>query len=174
MIRIAYLKDLERIEEIYNEIHTEIEEGRAVIGWIRDVYPTRELAETSIRLREMYVLEEEGEILACGRINRYQGPEYDEAVWRFEADPDEVLVLHTLVVSPKAKRRGCGSQFVAFYEEMARRMGVKVLRLDTNALNLPARSLYQKLGYRETCIVLTCFNGIAGVNLVCLDKRVEA
>ena len=29
MIRKANMADLDRIEEIYNEIHTEIEEGRA-------------------------------------------------------------------------------------------------------------------------------------------------
>lgn len=173
MIRIANLCDLDRIDEIYNEIHAEIEVGRAVIGWVRGVYPTRALAENSIRLREMYVLEREGEILACGRINRYQGAEYDGAHWNFEAAPDEVLVLHTLVVSPRCKGQGCGTEFVAYYENMARREGFSALRIDTNALNLPARALYKKLGYAEACIVPTEFNGIRNVRLVCLDKRVR-
>ena len=172
MIRIANLSDLDRIEEIYNEIHTEIEEGRAVIGWIRGVYPARDIAETSIRLREMYVLEEDGRIVACGRINRYQGPEYNEARWSFDVDPDSVLVLHTLVVSPKEKGRGYGRCFVAFYEDMAAQLGCTALRIDTNALNLPARALYKKLGYTEACIIPTSFNGIDNVMLVCLDKRV--
>ena len=35
-----------------------------------------------------------------------------------------------------------------------------------------ARSLYKKLGYTEACIVYTSFNGIDGVNLVCLDKKI--
>lgn len=172
MIRIASLSDLDRIEEIYNEIHTEIESGRAVIGWIRGVYPTREAAENSIRLREMYVMEQAGEIVACGRINRYQGPEYNDAGWSFEANPDEVLVLHTLVVSPKYKGQGYGTEFALFYENMARREGFKALRIDTNALNRPARAMYKKLGYTQSCIIPTSFNGIEGVNLVCLDKKV--
>lgn len=173
MIRPANLSDLDRIEEIYNEIHDEIESGRAVIGWIRGVYPVRETAETSIRLREMYVMEQQGKIVACGRINRYQGPEYNDAAWSFEAGPDEVLVLHTLVVSPKCAGRGCGTEFALFYEDMARREGFKALRIDTNALNKPARALYKKLGYAEACIIPTSFNGIEGVNLVCLDKKVQ-
>ena len=173
MIRIANLTDLNCIEEIYSEIHAEIEAGRASIGWVRGVYPTREVAENSIRLREMYVMEQDGEIIACGRINRCQGPEYDNAVWSFEADDDSVLVLHTLVVSPKAKGRGYGTRFVAFYEDMARRLGCTALRIDTNAVNTAARALYKKLGYRESCIVPTDFNGIEGVNLVCMDKRVS-
>ena len=171
MIRKANMNDLDRIEEIYNEIHTEIEEGRARIGWTRGVYPARDIAEDSIRRRDMFVMEAEGEIVAAGRINQYQGPEYDEATWSFDADPDDVMVLHTLVVSPRVKGRGYGEAFARFYEDYARQQGCKALRIDTNAINAPARSLYRKLGYTEACIVLTSFNGIDGVNLVCLDKK---
>lgn len=171
MIRKATMQDLDRIEEIYNEIHTEIEEGRARIGWTRNVYPARDIAEDSIRRRDMFVMEVEGKIVAAGRINQYQGPEYDEAVWSFDADPDEVMVLHTLVVSPREKGKGYGTAFALFYEDYARKCGCTALRIDTNAINAPARALYRKLGYTEACIVLTSFNGIDDVNLVCLDKR---
>ena len=171
MIRKANMADLNRIEEIYNEIHTEIEQGRAQIGWTRGIYPTRSDAEESIRRREMFVLEENGEIVASGRINQYQGPEYDNAVWSFDAEPDSVMVLHTLTVSPKHSGRGFGRQFVAFYENHARECGCTALRIDTNAINLPARALYKKLGYAEACIVHTDFNGLNGINLVCLDKK---
>lgn len=172
MIRKANLHDLDRIEEIYNEIHTEIEAGRASVGWTRNIYPTRFDAEDSIRRRDMFVMEEGGKIVAAGRINQYQGPEYDEAVWSFEADPDDVMVLHTLVVSPKEKGKGYGRAFALFYEDYARKQGCASLRIDTQAINAAARALYKKLGYTEACIVHTSFNGIDGVNLVCLDKRI--
>ena len=172
MIRKATLCDLDRIEEIYNEIHTEIEEGRAQIGWTRGVYPARDIAEDSIRRREMFVMEKDGMIVASGRINQYQGPEYDNAVWSFDADPDSVMVLHTLTVSPICKGKGYGTEFVAFYEDFARKSSCTALRIDTNAINSAARRLYAKLGYAEACIVYTSFNGIDGVNLVCLDKRI--
>ncbi|MBP3409735.1 MAG: GNAT family N-acetyltransferase [Clostridia bacterium] len=171
MIRKANMNDLDHIEEIYNEIHTEIEDGRARIGWTRGVYPARDIAEDSIRRRDMFVMEVDGQVVAAGRINQYQGPEYDEATWSFNADPDDVMVLHTLVVSPRVKGRSYGEAFARFYEDYARQQGCKALRIDTNAINAPARSLYRKLGYTEACIVLTSFNGIDGVNLVCLDKK---
>lgn len=171
MIRKAYSRDLDAIAAIYDDIHTEIEAGSASIGWIRSIYPTRATALAAIEAGDMYVLEEDGCILAAGRINQYQGPEYQDAVWNFDAAPEDVLVLHTLVVSPKYKGRGIGTAFVRFYEETARRIGCTVLRMDTNAVNAAARALYKKLGYTEACIVPTDFNGIPGVNLVCLDKR---
>lgn len=171
MIRKAYLTDLDRIEEIYNEIHGEIKAGRAQIGWTQGVYPARDIAENSIRLRDMFVLEEKGKIVASARINQYQGPEYDEARWSFKADPDSVMVLHTLAVSPREKGRGFGTKFVAFYEQFAREHGCTALRIDTQVINAAARALYKKLGYTEACIVHTSFNGIDDVDLVCLDKR---
>ena len=83
---------------------------------------------------------------------------------------DQVCVLHTLVISPRAKRRGLGKKFACFYEEYAAETGCSELRIDTNARNLPARAMYKSLGYREIDVVPTVFNGIPGVNLVLLEK----
>ena len=63
---------------------------------------------------------------------------------------------------------------MAFYEQEAKRRGCRVLRIDTNELNAPARRLYAALGYREVGAVPCVFNGIPDVNLVCLEKAVEA
>ena len=82
------------------------------------------------------------------------------------------MVLHTLVVRPDLAGRGYGRQFVAFYEQYARERGCPCLRLDTNERNAAARRLYAKLGYREAGIIPCVFNGIGGVNLVCLEKKV--
>ena len=110
-------------------------------------------------------------ILGCGVINRIQVDVYAGAPWQYEAPDDTVMVLHTLVIDPAAMRRGFGRQFVAFYEGYARATGCRVLRIDTNERNLAARALYRKLGYREAAIVPTTFNGIAGVELVLLEKE---
>ena len=83
---------------------------------------------------------------------------------------DQVCVLHTLVISPRAKRRGLGRKFVGFYEAYAAETGCTELRIDTNERNLPARAMYKSIGYREIDVVPTVFNGIPGVNLVLLEK----
>lgn len=88
------------------------------------------------------------------------------------APPEQVLVLHTLVVDPTVKGKGYGTAFVAFYEQLARETDRPYLRIDTNARNTPARALYKKLGYTEAGIVAGTFNGIPNVQLVCLEKKV--
>ena len=172
MFRKAEPRDLDAIAAIYDRIHDNEEAGRVTIGWDRAVYPTRATAQASIEAGDMYVEEVDGRIVAAAKINQEQVPEYVGAQWQWEAKEEEVLVLHTLVVDPDLGRGGHGKAFVAFYEDMARQMGCPYLRMDTNVRNTVARSLYKGLGYAEVGIVPCLFNGIPGVNLVCLEKKV--
>lgn len=170
--RKAVLKDLDSISRIYDEIHTEEEAGRAVIGWIRNVYPTSETAQTAILAGDMFVEEDEGQIVAAARINQEQVPVYADAAWQYDVSPEQVMVLHTLVVSPSCKGRGYGTSFVSFYEQYALEHGSPYLRMDTNEKNQAARALYRRLGYTEVSILPCVFNGIKGVQLVLLEKKV--
>lgn len=112
-----------------------------------------------------------GQVAAAAIINRIQVPVYAEVGWLYHAGPDEVMVLHTLVVDPLMAGRGYGTAFVAYYESYAKNNGCPVLRMDTNEKNAAARRLYARLGYREAGIVPCVFNGIKGVGLVCLEKK---
>ena len=87
----------------------------------------------------MYVDDQDGLILAAAKINQTQEPAYFEVSWAYPAPPEQVLVMHTLVVSPAAQGKGCGTRFVEFYMELARQMGCTCLRIDTNARNQTAR-----------------------------------
>ena len=174
VIRQAREADLDAVEAIYDQLHT-LEEQKVIrTGWIRHVYPTRETARAAMALGTLYVLEDEGIVRASAKIDQEQPESYSRANWTLPADVDAVLVLHTLVVDPTLARRGCGRAFVAFYEQEAARRGCTVLRIDTNETNAPARRLYASLGYREVGAVPCEFNGIPNVNLVCLEKAVQA
>ena len=171
MFRKATKQDLPAVAQIYDEIHTEEEKGTTQIGWIRGVYPTRKTAEASLDRGDLFVAEDEGVIVGTAIINRQQVDVYEGADWEYPAKDSEVMVLHTLVISPRVLRRGYGKAFVAFYEGYAREHGCPYLRMDTNARNLRARALYRKLGYKEIGIVPCVFNGIEGVQLVLLEKK---
>lgn len=170
MIRKGVLSDLDAISSIYDAIHDREEAGLSTIGWVRSIYPTRATAEASILAGDMFVLEQEGRIVAAAKINQVQGEEYSATAWTYASPTCKVMVLHTLVVWPDMAGRGIGTQFLAFYEEYAARNDCPYLRIDTNERNIAARALYKKLGYREVGIVPCTFNGIEGVNLVCLEK----
>ena len=173
-VRKATLADIPRIVAIYDRVLTEEESGRAVIGWIRGVYPTRQTALDAWNAGTLFVLEREGVVAAAAKIDQNQVPEYANAQWKNpDAPPEQVMVLHTLVVDPLLAGKGCGTEFVRFYEGHALEHGCRFLRMDTNARNTAARRLYARLGYREAGIVPCVFNGIPNVQLVCLEKTLE-
>lgn len=171
MFRNATMEDLDAIARIYDAIHTREEAGLTTIGWIRSIYPTAETAAAAIRLGDMFVEEDDGEIVACGRINREQVDCYSDGTWQYDAPPQQVMVLHTLVVDPGRSGRGYGAKFIKFYEGFALQHDCPYLRLDTNARNIAARAFYKKLGYRENGTVPCEFNGIPDVRLVLLEKK---
>ena len=170
MIRKAKAADIDAIVSIYDEIIDAEEAGLTATGWIRGFYPLRSVPEAALERDDLFVIEEDGEIKGSGIINHSQAAEYRLAPWEYEADPENVCVLHTLTISPRAFGRGLGKSFVAFYEAYAREHGCLELRIDTNLKNLPARSLYRKLGYKEIAVVPTVFNGITGVEMVIMEK----
>lgn len=171
--RKATEADIPAITAIYDHTHDLEERGETTIGWLRGVYPTEEAAREGIDADDLFVMEDGGEIVATARINQAQVDCYARANWSFDAAPEQVMVLHTLVVEPAQKGHGFGPQFVQFYEDYARAHGCPVLRIDTNARNQAARRLYTRLDYREADIVHCDFNAIRGIDLVCLEKKLD-
>ena len=165
--------DIPAITAIYDHTHDLEERGETTIGWIRGVYPSEKTAREALAADDLFVMEEDGAVVAAARINQAQVDCYARANWSFDAAPEQVMVLHTLVVEPAQKGHGFGPQFVQFYEDYARAHGCPVLRIDTNARNQAARRLYARLGYREADIVRCDFNAIRGIDLVCLEKKLE-
>ena len=174
LIRIATENDLDAVEEIYNEIHREEENGKITTGWLRNIYPIRETAEAAVKRGDLFVLEERGVVLGSGIINQIQVDVYATAAWENEVPDHQVCVLHTLTIAPSYAGRGLGTQFVNFYERFAAERGFTELRIDTNARNTAARAMYRRLGYKEIGIVPTVFNGIPDVQLVLLEKKITA
>ncbi|MBQ9268165.1 MAG: GNAT family N-acetyltransferase [Oscillospiraceae bacterium] len=173
MIRRACEADIPSVAAIYDRILSAQDRGILFTGWVRGVYPTKQTAQDALNAGELFVLEEEGSLLAAAKINQQQVNEYVLADWKYDVPEDQIMVLHTLVVDPEQSGRGYGTRFVRFYEHYAQEHGCKYLRMDTNVINSAARKLYRGLGYQEVGIVPCRFNGIPNVRLVCLEKCLE-
>ncbi len=169
-IRKGSVADISAVTDIYNLIHDEIERGRYNMRWHRDLYPTRSWAESHIADGDLYVMEEDGIIVASAIINHAPLPEYYKGAWYQPDSYNNIMVLHTLVVHPKHMRRGYASAFVNYYEKKAKGSGCYRLRLDTQMMDIPARALYKKLGYVEVDNVPCQFQGISDIDLVLIEK----
>ena len=172
MVRLAEEKDIPLVERIYDEILTE-EEGRPVsfTNWQRGKYPTESHARAALEAGTLYVAEEEGEVYGCVNLNGEQLPEYASLDWPVPAEPEEVMVIHTLCIRPRWAGKGKARELVSFCEEEARRQGKKVVRLDTYEGNAPANAMYPKLGYTMAGATKFFFQGFIWETLNCYEKR---
>ncbi len=173
-IRKAEAGDAAAVAAIYARAIEADLAGEKQVGWVPEVYPTIEDARAALARDDLFVLERDGRVVASAIINQRQVDAYAGAAWQYPAEPRQVMVLHTLCVDPAAGGHGCGRYFVAFYEAYAAACGCPYLRMDTNARNRRARVLYGRLGYAEVGILPCEFNGIPGVDLVCLEKRLPS
>lgn len=173
VIRPGTERDIAAVDQIYDHILHMEETGKMTVGWIRGIYPTERTVVDALQAGGLYVMEDEGEIVAAARMDQIQVPAYREASWEYPVPDDQIMVLHTLVVDPYRSGKGYGKQFVKFYEDYALEHGCPYLRIDTNARNITARTMYAHMGFKEVGIVPCNFNGIPDVNLVCLEKKLR-
>lgn len=148
MIRKATFDDIELIEDTYNEhFMYEIEHGAFTV-FQKGIYPTKKDAEKAIDDGTLYVYEENHNILGSIIVNRIQPREYKRIVWNKSVKSDEVMVIHLLMVRPSMTKKGVASSLMTYAMELAKKNSCKVLRLDTGSQNIPAVSLYKKLGFQ--------------------------
>lgn len=148
MIRKAALNDVKEIEDTYNEhFQYEIEHG-AVTVFKKGIYPTAKDAEKAIRCGTLYVYEEHNRILGSIIVDDVQPAEYTKIAWSQLFHDNEVKVIHLLLVRPSMAGKGIASALVRHAIHLAHGDSCKAIRLDTGSQNIPAVSLYQKLGFQ--------------------------
>jgi len=148
MIRQATFNDLELIEDTYNEhFRHEIEHGAFTV-FKKGVYPTKKDAEKAINSGTLYVYEVDDNIAGSIIVDKVQPIEYEDIKWEQACTNNEVMVIHLLMVRPSMTGKGIASSLVRYAMEMAKNNSCKALRLDTGSQNIPAVSLYKKLGFR--------------------------
>lgn len=147
MIRKALLQDIDQVAEGYTELLLYEQEHGAYTAWKLGVYPTKETAEKGFKAGSLYVMERDGEICASVIVNQIQPEEYGNINWKYQAQPDEVMVIHLLCVRPSKAGSGVGRAMVQFVVDEARKLNCRAVRLDTGLQNKPAVGLYKKLGF---------------------------
>ncbi|MFZ2539234.1 MAG: GNAT family N-acetyltransferase, partial [Oscillospiraceae bacterium] len=95
----------------------------------------------------LYVAIIGGKIAGTCILNNKQEEAYTTSKW--QAATDNPLVVHTLAVNPDFLKQGIAQKLLAFADELAKKDGIHSIRLDTAEGNLPARKLYEKVGYQH-------------------------
>lgn len=147
-IRLAKETDIDDIANTYIELLQYEETNGSHSNWKLNVYPTIDVPQSKIPTGTMYVLEENGEICASMVLNHEQAPEYFNVQWKYSAEDERVLVIHTLCIPPQKSGNGYGRKMVEFAKKYALEHNCRVIRIDTYAHNEPAKNLYKNNGFQ--------------------------
>lgn len=154
--------DLDGLERLYNDLHDHLSAGANYPGWIKGYYPVRETAEKGLAEKDLYIAYIDGRIAGSVILNHHPEKAYLGVKWGVDADDSQILVIHTFVVHPGFSGKGVGRSLLDFSVQLARKTGIKAIRLDVYRKNTPAIGLYEKCGFRY---IDTVDLGLAGHGL---------
>lgn len=158
IVEKATQKDINELEALYNNLNDYLDTNVNYSGWIKGVYPIRETAVKGIEGNNLFVLRIDNSIAGSIILNHDPEKAYDEVEWGTDVDYNEIIVVHTLVVSPQYMQQGVGCKLMTFAHEYALKQNMKSIRLDVSINNMPAIALYEKLGYKYMGTVDLCLN----------------
>lgn len=143
--RLAAMSDKDKIFQIFKAAISYMD-SQNIPQW-DEVYPAVRDIESDILKQEMYVLVKEDKIIAAIALNEVQDDGYETGAWTFTEG--KVAVIHRLCVDPAFQNQGMAKKTMSFAEDILRKKGYSIIRLDAYSLNPYALKLYEKLGFRK-------------------------
>ena len=141
-------KDIDELEQLYNDLNDHLSEGVNYPGWLKGIYPVRKNAIDGVKQGNLYVAKHNGKIIGSVILSHEPEPAYYKAKWGFESDYSDVFVVYTFVVHPKFLKCGVGKALMDFSIKYSIKSQAKSIRLDVYEENIPAIRLYEKCGFK--------------------------
>jgi ribosomal protein S18 acetylase RimI-like enzyme len=144
-IRPALIKDLAEIKKLTEACAVAMQE-KNIFQW-NEYYPSREKLKADISKKELYVLEENAEIIGIIVLSDFMDEEYIPVEWLTRTGKN--LYIHRLATHPSVWGMGYGQKLMDFAENFARKNGFESVRLDTFSQNKRNHRFYESRGYKR-------------------------
>ena len=151
-LRPAKSEESKKILKFYQNTINSIKGTEFKPKWSNS-YPNLEFIETCIEKQELYVCSKEGIIIASIVLNNRFDPEYENIEWTIDAEPQEVIIIHTFAVASDFKGKGIGKEILNLIEENAIKKNQKTIRLDIINGNDGARKFFENYGFEYIATV---------------------
>lgn len=153
-IRPATEQDIPAIAALYDRITEREAKGTNYSGWAKGEYPMEWTARELLEAGGLYCMtDQSGKVIASAAYDNRHDSCYDDVVWGKDIPSEQTLCIHTLAIDPDCRGQGLGKAMMRFGFEMAEKLGLEGIRIDTWVENTPALKLYHKLGYRDVAVL---------------------
>ena len=132
----------------YHSLIDSLNPAQRYVGWKKDIYPSPAFLRSAIDDGDLYVCRDEDRIAGAMVLNHAYNESYKNCCWQIAADDSEILVIHALGVHPGFQGKGFAKAMVRKAIAIAEEAGMKAIRLDVLAGNIPAEKLYQGMGFQ--------------------------
>ena len=144
-IRQAYQGDLLKVKKLTEACAAGMQQ-LGIFQW-NEHYPSIEKFQQDIIRKELYVLEENDEILGIIVLSENMDEEYIPVSWLTHSEKN--IYVHRLATHPDSWGKGFGQKLMDFAEEFARKLDFTSIRLDTFSLNKRNQTFYETRGYQK-------------------------
>ena len=144
--RLGTINDLDDVCLLVSDAITEM--GRHGIFQWDELYPTRHDFEEDIKKDSLFVVLDEGALMAFYVISGECDEQYGNGHW--QCADETAYVLHRFCVSPRMQNKGIGKAVLTHIEKQIKDLGYQSVRLDTFTQNPFAQRLYRHSGYEPT------------------------
>ena len=117
-----------------------------IFQW-NEEYPSIEIIEKDIQLKQMYLLKSDEKIIGTIVLSPLKDVEYDAIHWK--NSDHKAVYIHRLAVDPQQQKKGYAQQLMDFAENHAATQQYDSIRLDTFSQNKRNQQFYSKRGYLQ-------------------------
>jgi ribosomal protein S18 acetylase RimI-like enzyme len=146
MIRLAKNEEIDQILEITRACAFKMI-ANGIHQW-NDDYPSREAFEHDVKRKELYVLENDGNLWGSIVISTFKDLIYHNVKWLTENDKPSIYI-HRLAVHPDSQGQGNAQKLMLFAENWAIKGNFQSVRLDTFSQNTRNNRFYEQRGYHK-------------------------
>lgn len=144
-------QNLSSVAAFYDKVTSYLEKHINYPKWIHGEYPGIESARSAIEAGTQYACVDGSEVIGAFILNDNPQGNYSIGNWQTRLKQGEYLVIHALASDPEIYHKGIGRYMVEYCINSARTRGYKAIRLDVVPSNIPARKLYEHMGFQFVC-----------------------
>lgn len=145
-IRLANKNDIEKLNELFKAVINDLNNVKKIDMLWGEIYPFCEF-EKDISNKEMYIMEENNEIIGSFVLSEFDDPDYHNIEWT--SKNMRWFYLNRLAIHPSVQGKGFAKKAMEFIGEYAVGNNYDCIRLTVYNQNIYAIGLYEKLGFTK-------------------------
>ncbi|MGP1991878.1 GNAT family N-acetyltransferase [Zobellia laminariae] len=145
MVRSAKLSEIPQILNITRACAAAMIKN-GIYQWNED-YPNTEAFQLDIERGELYVFEEDGQVIGTIVLSTLMDEEYVSVEWLTPSDKN--IYIHRVSVHPDLQGKGYAQKLMDFAEDYARKNAFASIRLDTFSQNKRNQKFYETRGFER-------------------------